>query len=337
LNEDEFAARYAEALYLLGEGDRFGARDAVVKAEKAALGTGGRRQLAMISRIERKIVRELVAADSNVLRPVSLLHRDVFRQHLAFGDDSLADISWPLAAELAERAWDEGRLGDSPDFAETLLVSLAADLVRAAAVSSAIEVLDRAIEIAPNDPTALLALGATYERSGHYQEALKPLRSLVKEQPENAEGELRLAINLVRDERTEEAESRFRHLIGNSAPTWISVIAYQELARLLPLLDAESILREGVERYPRNQALRVQLAFLLDDRGQTAAAATLVEETCRRASAPVTSPRVRYPAWPSFGLEGRIGILERDTEPLLPALVAALEARVQPATEDDAT
>ncbi len=291
----------------------------------------------MISRVERQIVRELMVTEPEVLRPVSLLHRDVFRQHLAFGDDSLAELSWALAAELAERASEDGRLGKSPEFAETLLVSLAADLIRAAAVSSAIEVLERALAIAPDDPIALLALGATYERSGRYQEAIEPLRTLVEARPDNAEGELRLAINLARDDETEEARSRFRHLISNSAPTWITILAYQELARLLPLVDAEQILREATERYPTNQALRVQLAFLLDYRGQTASAATVVEAICQRANAPVTSPRVRYPAWPSLGLEGRIGTLEREAEPLLSALVAALEARIQPTAEEDAT
>jgi len=337
LSEDEVAAKYAEALYLLGEGDRYAARDAVVELERAALGAGGRRQLAMILKVERQVIRDLAAADPDVLRPISLLHRDVFRQHLAFGNDRLADASWPLAAELAERAWDEQRLGGSPDFAQTLLVSLAADLVRAAAVFSAIDLLGRALEIDPDDPTALLALGATYERSGRYQEAIQPLRSLVRGHPENAEGELRLAINLARDGETEEADTGFRSLIGNSAPTWMTVIAYQELARLLAPSAAEQVLREGVERYPRNQALRVQLAFVLDRRGQAAPAAELVEEICRRASAPVTSPRVRYPAWPSLGLEGRIGVLERETEPLLPGLVTALEARVPPETAEDAT
>jgi tetratricopeptide (TPR) repeat protein len=332
LTEDEFAALYAEALRRLGEGDRYGARDAVVEAERMALGAGGQRQMTMIAKVERRVVRGLAAIDPGVLRPISLLHRDVFRQHLAFGSNQLADISWPLAADLAVQVSDEGRSNGGKDFAETLLVSLAADLVRSAAVRSAIEVLDRAIDVAPDDPAALLALGATYERSGRYEEAIEPFRNLVYAHPGNAEGVLRLGINLSRDGKTEEAESRFRELISDSAPTWITVIAYQELARLLPPSEAEAVLRQGVERYPDNQALGVQLAFLLDVRGQRESAAALVEDLCRRGRAPVTSPRVRYPAWPSLGIEERIGILEGETEPLLSALVTALEA-MAPTTE----
>jgi tetratricopeptide (TPR) repeat protein len=337
LNEDEFAARYAEALHLLGEGDRYGARDAVIEAEKLALGTGGQRQKTMIAKVERRVVRDLAAVDPDVLRPISLLHRDVFRQHLAFGINQLADISWPLAADLAVQVSEEARQGDGTDFAETLLVSLAADLIRAAAVTAAIEVLDRAIEVSPEDPAALLALGATYERSGRYEEAIPPFRNLVQAHPENAEGRLRLGINLSRDGEDEEAESQFRELIDDSAPTWITVIAYQELARLLPPSKAETVLRQAVERYPDNQALRVQLAFLLDIRSQRESAARLVEDICRRGRAPVTSPRVRYPAWPSLGIEEKIGILERETEPLLSALVTALEAMAPPDAEENAT
>jgi Flp pilus assembly protein TadD len=337
VSEAEFAARYADALYLLGEGDRYAARDAVVELERSAAKNGGRRDLARISKVERQVVRELADADPDVLRPICLLHRDVFRQHLAFGDDRLADIAWPLAAELAETVNQQRSVGDSPFFAETLLVSLAADLIRAAAVTSAIELLDRAIAIAPDDPSALLALGATYERSGRYEEAIGPLRRLVREHPGNSEGELRLAVNLARDGKVDEAKVHFRHLIEDSAPTWMTVLAYQELARLEPLLMAEAVLAEGVERYPNNQALRVQLAFVLDSRGRTDEATQLVEDVCRRASAPETSPRVRYPTWPSLGIEGKIVRFEEETEILLPALVASLDARAVPENPEDAT
>jgi Flp pilus assembly protein TadD len=337
LGNGEFAAKYVNALYLLGEGDWDGARDAVVELESAALGSGGRRELAMIARIERQIVSELVTTDPGVLRPISLLHRAVFRQHLAFGEDRLADNAWPLAAELAEKVSDGQRLGNSPGFTQTLLVSLAADLVRATAVISAIDLLNRAVEIAPGDPSALLALGATYERSGAYEEAVLPLRRLVREHPDNAEGELRLAINLAREGKTEEAVTRFQDLIKDTAPTWIKVIAYQELARLVAASDAEPVLKEGVKRFPGNQALQVQLAFLLDNLGRAAEAAAVVEEICLRANAPETSPRVRYPAWPSLGLEGKIIVLEREMESLLPALVTALDARAPLGIAEDAT
>jgi hypothetical protein len=115
------------------------------------------------------------------------------------------------------------------------------------------------------------------------------------------------------------------------------VISYQELAHLLPEPAAETILREAVDRFPGNQALRVQLAFVLDDRGQAAEATRLIEDLSRQAAAPETSPRVRYPAWPSLGLGEKMVILENVVASRLPALVMALDARALEENEEDAT
>ena len=335
LTREEFAAGYADALYLLAEGDRYGARDAVAELERLAIGAGD--SLAMIEKVERQVVRDLAAADPGVLVPISLLHHDVFRQHLALGEDRLADHAWPLAADFAEQAWDEQRQQEGSDFAQTMLVALAADLVRTGMLVSAIDVLDRAVELAPDDPAALLALGATYERTGRYAEAVVPLQRLVRQHPDDAEGLLRLAVNLARTGDSKQAETHFRYLIANGSPTWVMVISYQELAHLLPESAAEAILREAVDRFPGNQALRVQLAFVLDDRGQAAEATRLIEDLSRQAAAPETSPRVRYPAWPSLGLGGKMVILENFVASRLPDLVMALDARALEENQEDAT
>jgi len=335
LTREEFAVRYADALYLLAEGDRYGARDAVVELERLAIGAGD--TLVMIDKVERQVVRDLAAVDPGVLLPISLLHHDVFRQHLAFGEDRLADHAWPLAADFVEQDWDEQRQWEGSDFTQTMLVALAADLVRTAFLVSAIDVLDRAVELAPGDPAALLALGATYERTGRYAEAVVPLQHLIRQHPDDAEGLLRLAVNLARTGDSEQAEAHFRNLIANSSQTWVAVISYQELARLLPEPAAETILREAVYRFPGNQALRVQLAFVLDDRGQTAEAARLIEDLGRQAAAPETSPRVRYPAWPSLGLGEKMVVLENAVASRLSALVTALDARAPEENQEDKT
>jgi hypothetical protein len=46
---------------------------------------------------------------------------------------------------------------------------------------------------------------------------------------------------------------------------------------------------------------------------------------------------VRYPTWPSLGIEGKIVRFEEETEILLPALVASLDARAVPENPEDAT
>jgi len=208
-----------------------------------------------------------------------------------------------------------------------VLVALSADLVRTSRLTSAVDLLNRSIELDPTNPVALLALGATLERTGRYREAIPALRTLVEEHPDNVEGVLRLAVNLARTGDPEDAEGHFRQLIADDSPTWITVISYQELARLLPIAEAERILREAVERFPGNQALRVQLAFLLDGRGQQSEAGQLIDRLCRRAAPPETSPRVRYPAWPSLGLGEMMVLYQSEMEAKLPSLVMALDER----------
>jgi tetratricopeptide (TPR) repeat protein len=240
-----------------------------------------------------------------------------------------------LAADFAHQAWDERHHRQDLGFAPDLLVVLAADLVRSASFGSAIDLLDRATTLIPDDSAALLALGATYERTGRYEEAVDPLRRLVREDPDNAEGKLRLAVNLARTGKTGQARVLFRKLIGSDAPTWVVIISYQEFARLLSVPAAEAVLREAVSRFQGNQALRVQLAFVLDRRGQTDEATGLIEDLARQAAAPETSPRVRYPAWPSLGLGKRMSVLESAMTLRLPALVMALDAwALRPGTED---
>jgi tetratricopeptide (TPR) repeat protein len=319
-------AGYLSALRVLADGDRYAALDQIAILERSVAAVGSSAAMSGLMRTQKRVARELAEAEPEALIPIALVHREVFRHYLASGEDRLADHAWRLTAALAEEVSSGSRKEHGPAFPETVLVAIAADLVRTGLPSSAIELLERAVEIAPDDPGALLALGATYERMGSYAEALPPLRSLVQEHPDSAEGRLRLAVNLAREGDPNEAAHHFRQLTTNRSPAWIQVISYQELARLVPAA-AEDVLGEGLARFPSNQALRIQLANLLDARGRPWEAGTLIEELASRATAPTTSPRVRYPAWPSMGLEQRMVDFERAAEDSTSALVTAIQAR----------
>jgi tetratricopeptide (TPR) repeat protein len=322
----DIVASYLSILRRLAEGDGYGARDGLVELERAVL-AGNPRSLAALERIERRVVRQLSESDAGVVVPILLLHRDVFRQYLAVRDDRLADHTWRLVAALAEDAPQTLRSGQWAGFAETLLVALAADLVRASQVGSAIELLEHAVDVAPQSHAALLGLGATYERTGDYGEALSPLRQLIRHHPESAEGALRLAINLARTGDPREGLQIFKTLTSDPTPGWIQILAYQERARLLPAHSAEALLREAVSRFPSNQALQIQLASLLDRHGRALDAAALIDRLTSRAAVPETSPRVRYLAWPALGLEEEIHGYEHRAERETTALVAALDER----------
>lgn len=326
-------ASYLVALRALADGDRYAARDQIGDLERSVAAVASGSAMASLFRTQKRIAQELCEATQEALIPIVLVHREVFRHYLVSGEDRLADHAWRLAAALAEEIPPGAGPEQGPEFPETVLVAIAADLVRTGLTSSGIELLERAVELAPHDSGALLALGATYERSGSYTEAVAPLRTLVREHPDSAEGRLRLAVNLARTGSPDEAAHHFRQLTMDRSPAWVQVISYQELARLVPTVEAEVLLQNGLERFPSDQALRIQLAHLLDTRGRPWEAGALIEEMASRASAPETSPRVRYPAWPSLGLEQRLVDFERSAEGSTPALVTAIQAR-EPATEN---
>ena len=141
-------------------------------------------------------------------------------------------------------------------------------------------------------------------------------------------GELgRATPGLSRTGSSDEAALHFRQLTTDRAPAWIQVISHQELARLLPSVEAEGLLRASVARFPSDQALRVQLAQLLDTRGLPWEASSLIEDVASRARSPETSPRVRYPAWPSLGLERRLAEFDRTAEESAGALLNAIDSR----------
>lgn len=321
----EMEAGYLAALRVLADGDRYAARDRIASLERSAAAAGSSSAMSGLYRTQLRIARELAEAEPEALIPIVLLHRAVFRHYLAVGDDRLADHAGRLATALAEEVPPAWREEHGSGFPETVLVAIAADLVRSGLTSSAIELLERAVELAPHDPRALLALGATYERSGSYSEAVPPLRTLVQEHPDSAEGRLRLAVNLARTGDPNGAALHFRQLTTDRSSAWIQVISHQELARLIPA-DAEELLREGLARFPSDQALRIQLAQLLDARGRPWEASAIIEELASRAAAPETSPRVRYPTWPSMGLERQLVDLERAAEDSTSALVTAIQS-----------
>jgi tetratricopeptide (TPR) repeat protein len=322
----EMGTVYVAALRALADGDRSSAREQIAILERSVAAAGSNSASSSLYRAQLRVARELAETGPEALVPIVLVHREMFRHYLASGEDRLADHAWRLATALAEEVPQDWRQEGGSAFPETVLVAIAADLVRSGLTSSAIELLERAVKLAPRDPAALLALGATYERSGSYSEAVSPLRTLVQEHPNSAEGRLRLAINLARTGKQNEAAYHFRQLTTDRSAAWVEVISYQELARLVPT-DAEELLRTGLARFPSDQALRIQLAHLLDARGRPWEASMLIEELASSAAPPETSPRVRYPAWPSMGLERRMAAFERAAGASTSALATAIQVR----------
>ncbi len=301
-------AAYRAALELLATGDDVGARRAVAELERSAFAADPSLGLFRLQKEEVKTASRLARKVPTSLPPVVLLHRDMYRTYKAFQESALATHAWKLAADLAELAGKERgpREVVPEDFAPGVLVSLASELADGASDVSARSLLQRVTGIDSRYAPALLGLAALDERNGHPGDAVDTLRRLVDIDPDNAEGRLRLGVDLARIGRRGASSKVLSDLVAGSPPDWVLVVATQELARVQivesDLNGARQTLTQGISRQPENQRLKIMLAYLEDLTGQSAQAAQTIAGIEDSAGRRFDTPRLRYSEWPDLGL-----------------------------------
>jgi tetratricopeptide (TPR) repeat protein len=156
----------------------------------------------------------------------------------------------------------------------------------------------KGIELDGRNVAALLALSTVYEKNAQAETAVKLLRQALEIEPANAEGRLRLALNLKRLDQDAEAGKLLAGLVADKEASWVTPLAYQELARLdgdrkKGASEAEKVLRQGIERFPDDLRLRIQLAAVLDRRGAPGEATALIEKALAK-STPREAGASRY-------------------------------------------
>lgn len=134
-----------------------------------------------------------------------------------------------------------------------------------------VEAFDRALEIDPSALTPRYWTALVYEKLDQYSLAADALRSLAGEYPNSAEIQLRHARILRRLGQEAASRDAYRALSSRPGPRRPRILAHQELASLLAERDegweeAVAVLRRGVEEFPENRRLRIELSFLLADR-----------------------------------------------------------------------
>jgi tetratricopeptide (TPR) repeat protein len=183
---------------------------------------------------------------------------------------------------------------------------------------SARKAFERALEHDRSQPAALLGGAGIDEMYGQYPAVVESLERLVRLLPEHGEGRLRLAVNLRRLGKVEEAEEQLRRGLEEDASDWIAILSYQELAELEYSEgrgeEAVELLRQARERFPDNQRLHVQLAALLDRLGRPAEAREALDQLDPQKGQDQDTPRMRY-GQPSrwLALETRRTLEERGT------------------------
>ena len=267
-----------------GQTDR--APDELIELETTvAVDTDARTHKTLLA-AEQAVIHQVGEADLEVLVPIAVLHHEAYRRLLQRGGRGHAlalahtrNMTKDLALLYNEQSGSEGAALVS----SRLLTSLGGLLLQAAQQLPAAEMFQKAVELDGRNIAALLALASVYEKNSQAESAVKLLRQALQVEPANAEARLRLALNLKRQDEIEEARQILQALADDTDTTWITPLAYEELARLYSdkgkSSDAEKLLRKAVERFPDDLRLRIQLAAALDRRGAPGEATAMIEKT----------------------------------------------------------
>lgn len=204
--------------------------------------------------------------------PVLELHVSARASYPREARGVLLGHSQRLVAAGVEHYLEVSRISEKNEAASWILTRLGADVLRTRARRSAELILQRALALDSSNALAALGLGALYEKQASYERAVPLLEQAVAADAGLAEARLRLAVNLHRVGRSQEATSHFQSLLRSGAPPWILSLAYQEQARLYMSLQqwdrARSTLSAGVERFPGDERLIIQLSYVLERGGQ---------------------------------------------------------------------
>lgn len=265
------------------------------------------------------------------LLPVVTLHALSASTYRAEGEGVLASHSLRLVLRLARLAFHPPQTDLSSRSAiANLLSEVAAGEAAYGNLTQAVSLFEGALEASNADSEALLGLASVYERLGRYGEAAETLKGLWDRNPDLAEAGLRLGINLARRSQTKRARSVLSQVATISTEAWVSRLAFQELARLelereQPLRAIE-VLRQGLEDWPQDFHLRVQLAYCLESVGRTQEAKGVLL-SLQPSTLCVGSPSARwlYHRLPGLDSTDNLQALASLSRKDLPGIQAALE------------
>ncbi len=321
---------YLSALRQLAAGERRAALTTLAASEVRAVDQLDAEAVAVLARGEGRVLADLGQADWQGVLPVILLHLDLSREYRRSGRFILAHHATQMVLTLAGAYADELGTPEARIDAARAVSSLAGYLQHRGVRSQSKKLFDEARALAADEEAALLGLATLLEKRGRFPEALAKLEDFVASRPGDREGRLRLAVNLYRTGRMDAARLALDELTAGSGTDWVAVLAHQELARIEMdegrWNESAGVLRRGIERWPGHPTLMIQLAYVLDARGEARASRELLEDLGADAAAPEASERSRYNRWPDEVLREMRQTLEEDARGRLEILKSWLAA-----------
>jgi tetratricopeptide (TPR) repeat protein len=265
--------------------------------------------------------------------PIAVLHHEAYRRLLerrTRGEAMAMVHTRTMARDLVILYHQQSGSQGAGLVASRLLTSLGGLLLQSAQQLPAGEMFQQAAELDGQNTAALIGLASIYEKNAQPETAVKHLRRALEVEPVNAEAKLRLAMNLKRLDQVQEAGKLLEELMAAADPSWVTPLAFQEMARLNSdkgrSAEAEKVLRKGIERYPNDMRLKIQLAAVLDRRGSAGEATAIVEKLLESHPSEEASSRYLYNTVRPEAFEPARSFLAENSRSRLPVLAQALNA-----------
>jgi len=298
---------YRDAVTRWVDGDAEGAARELARRERETVEAVGRQELDLalqiLSESQREAAAWLAGAEAEGAVALSLLQARVAQEHFRAGRWFLADRSVDQALWLAEGIAAVRDTAQARRDAAGLVLSMAVDLLDAGRPRRAGRLFQRSLELEESE-TALLGLAVVEELAGESSDAVQILERLLLRVPGHREARLRLAVNLRRLGQTERARELLWDLVATADLSWVTAVAYQELAALElergEWQRAVHRLRRARDLFPDQPQLAVQMAWALECAGRHGGARDLVADIvarARRDGPGGESPRTRYARW----------------------------------------
>ncbi|HYH47878.1 MAG TPA: tetratricopeptide repeat protein [Thermoanaerobaculia bacterium] len=317
---------YRAVLRRLVEGDRNGARDAMLELQTKVL-TGDRPAVSDdLVEVELDVAAELAREDLESLVPVLTLHQVLYREAVRKAGFLLSTHNRELIFRLVDLYAERSGSPEGKRRASRFLMGLAAEMVWTAPPSLRARVFQQILAYDSRQEAAILCLAVDAERQGRYGDAVGYLERLP---PGHTESRLRLAVNLARLGKMQEARKLLRELSAPAAKAeaWQLAVAWQEMARLQlaagDLDGAEQTLREGLQRLPEDDKLALQLGLVRDLRKDPRGARDAVADLGKTPGAGGAA-RHRYNQLPLESLDQAWIELQEQGVGQIPALAAVL-------------
>jgi tetratricopeptide (TPR) repeat protein len=325
----EYQKSYREILQDYSNGETDDAVSRLVAAEMAVVASGDTSVVQPLRKAELTAIRQILPDAGRALLPIIALHETTYLEYRQERQSILISHARELMVELIGIFIGNAETDEDKIIASQMLTSLAGHLQQVRVDSAAAGLYRRALQLDANNTTALIGLSFLHEQYGEYTESVRHLESLIEIDPLSGAAQLRLGVNLVRMEREEAGAIYLRDVLAGDNPSWMTSVAYQELARILAdteaLAEARALLEEGVKKVPADPNLLIQLAYLSERNGSFSEDPAL-HLALRHSDgiAPEPSPRFLYSQLPTAALLELRRNLQRQSEDSLGLLATAL-------------